>query len=100
MEFLNLVSKLEEKDKAITIFMLSDEQFIEVKRKEVEQGSEKQGAQAVDVAMERSNDQSKELTTINPSKAKNTPPAAEGKAAKIQRLKSCFFPLAKHGPQE
>ncbi|KAH0669432.1 hypothetical protein KY285_023593 [Solanum tuberosum] len=40
--------------------------------------------------METSNDQSKEITTINPRKAKNTPPAAEGKAAKIQRLKSGF----------
>ncbi|XP_049394683.1 uncharacterized protein LOC125858971 [Solanum stenotomum] len=39
---LNLVSKLEEKDKAITTFMLSPEQFAEVKRNEVEQGSEKQ----------------------------------------------------------
>jgi len=46
--------------------------------------------QAVDVAMESSNDQRKEITTINPRKAKNTPPAAEGKAAKIQRLKSGF----------
>ncbi|KAH0704796.1 hypothetical protein KY285_019074 [Solanum tuberosum] len=89
-KFLNLVSKLEEKDKAITTLMLSAEQFAEVQRKEVEQGSEKQGVQAVDVAMERSNDQSKELTAINPKKAKNTPPAAEGKAAKIQRLKSGF----------
>ncbi|KAH0685669.1 hypothetical protein KY285_016228 [Solanum tuberosum] len=40
--------------------------------------------------MEISNDQSKELTTINPRKVKNTPPAVEGKAAKIQRLKSGF----------
>ncbi|KAG5615205.1 hypothetical protein H5410_015029 [Solanum commersonii] len=40
--------------------------------------------------MERSNDKSKELIAINPRKAKNTPPAAEGKAAKIQRLKSGF----------
>ncbi|KAG5590397.1 hypothetical protein H5410_040911 [Solanum commersonii] len=40
--------------------------------------------------MESSNDQSKELTTINPRKAKNTPLTAEGKAAKIQRLKSGF----------
>ncbi|KAG5572195.1 hypothetical protein H5410_061961 [Solanum commersonii] len=44
--------------------MLSAELFAEVKRKEMEQGSEKHGEQAVDVAMERSNDQGKELTTI------------------------------------
>ncbi|KAK6786395.1 hypothetical protein RDI58_014920 [Solanum bulbocastanum] len=31
--------------------MLSAEQFFEVKRKEVEQGSEKHGVQAVDVAL-------------------------------------------------
>ncbi|KAK6791493.1 hypothetical protein RDI58_010574 [Solanum bulbocastanum] len=41
--------------------MLSAEQFFEVKRKEVEQGSEKHGMQAVDVTMDRSNDQSKDL---------------------------------------
>ncbi|KAK6795139.1 hypothetical protein RDI58_008592 [Solanum bulbocastanum] len=59
-KFLNLVSKLEEKN-TITTFMLSAEQFFESKRKEVEQGSEKQGVQAVDVTMDRSNDQSKEF---------------------------------------
>lgn len=58
------MSKLKEKDNAITTFMLSAQQFSEVKRKEMEQGSEKQGVQAVDVAMERSNDQGKEITTI------------------------------------
>ncbi|KAK6786491.1 hypothetical protein RDI58_015016 [Solanum bulbocastanum] len=41
--------------------MLSVEQFFEVKRKEVEQGSEKHEVQAVDVAMDRSNYQSEEL---------------------------------------
>jgi len=58
------VSKLEEKDNAITTFVLLAEQFAEVKRKEMEQWSEKQGVEAVDVAMDRSNDQGKELTTI------------------------------------
>uniref|UniRef100_M1CNW6 Uncharacterized protein n=1 Tax=Solanum tuberosum TaxID=4113 RepID=M1CNW6_SOLTU len=55
---------MEEKDNVITTFMLLAKQFAEVKRKEMEQGSEKQGVQAVDVAMERSNDQGKELTII------------------------------------
>ncbi|KAH0701928.1 hypothetical protein KY285_016206 [Solanum tuberosum] len=36
-KFLNLVSKLEEKDNAITTFVLLAEQFAEVKRKEMEQ---------------------------------------------------------------
>ncbi|CAN4080732.1 unnamed protein product [Withania somnifera] len=84
--YLNLVSKLEEKERSISTLMLSTE-------KQVEQGSEKQGVQAVEVAMERSKvaaDQTKQLTSINPRKAKNTAPTVEGKAAKIQRLKSGF----------
>ncbi|KAM3340554.1 protein DYAD-like [Capsicum galapagoense] len=90
-KFLSLVSKLEEKERSITTLILSStEQLAEVKKKEVELGSEKLGGQAVDVAMERSHDQSKELTAINPRKAKSSAAAAEGKAAKIQRLKSGF----------
>lgn len=84
------MSKLEEKERLITTLMLSAEQLAEVKKKELEQGSEKQGVQAVDVAMGGLIDQSKELTAINPRKTKHTAPAAEGKAAKIQRLKSGF----------
>ncbi|KAH0650259.1 hypothetical protein KY284_030171 [Solanum tuberosum] len=38
-KFLNLVSKLEEKDNAITTLMLLAQQFAEVKRKEMEQGT-------------------------------------------------------------
>ncbi|KAH0765319.1 hypothetical protein KY285_001190 [Solanum tuberosum] len=38
-KFLNLVSKLKEKDNVITTFMLSAQQFAEVKRKEMEQGT-------------------------------------------------------------
>ncbi|KAK4351170.1 hypothetical protein RND71_030483 [Anisodus tanguticus] len=85
-KFLNLVSKLEEKEKTLML--------AEVKKKQVEEESEKQGVlhKAV-VAMDRSkvaDYQSKELTAVNPKKAKNAAPTAEEKAAKIQRLKSGF----------
>ncbi|KAJ8552826.1 hypothetical protein K7X08_020219 [Anisodus acutangulus] len=88
-KFLNMVSKLEEKEKSMPTLMLP-----EVKEKQVEEESEKQGVlhKAV-VAMDRSkvaDYQSKELTAVNPKKAKNAAPTAEGKAAKIQRLKSGF----------
>ncbi|MCD7468749.1 hypothetical protein HAX54_007187 [Datura stramonium] len=92
-KFLNLVSKLEEKERSISTLMLSTEKLPEVRKKQVEQESKKQGVQEVDVAMERSkvaDDQSKVLTAINPEKANNTGPIAEGKAAKLQRLKSGF----------
>ncbi|KAJ8537115.1 hypothetical protein K7X08_035516 [Anisodus acutangulus] len=85
-KFLNLVSKLEEKEKTLML--------AEVKKKQVEEESEKQGVlhKAV-VAMDRSkvaDYQSKELTAVNSKKAKNAAPTAEEKAAKIQRLKSGF----------
>ncbi|XP_060206298.1 protein DYAD-like [Lycium barbarum] len=92
-KILNLVSKMEKKERSISTLMLSTERLAEVKEKQVEQESEKQGEQAV-AAMERSKvaaDQSKEVTaTFNPKRARNSAPRAEEKAAKIQRLKSGF----------
>ncbi|KAK4707479.1 hypothetical protein R3W88_032971 [Solanum pinnatisectum] len=47
----------------------------------MEQGSEKQGVQVVDVATERSNDQSKELTTITLIIVVQTPPLVSSSTA-------------------